>query len=212
MKRIILLLTLFASLPSFSQDQKEPELIKVDIGEFKAYGNMFNAKAFINTDTTLVYFYEIPATHGTPKNYYYEYSPILVISCTPTMKDELTNIYNKYKEWADVAKTNDVGKMTKVIELEYPLYGIILNKKAKGYPKMEKYGSHKFTFKIYDTLKPPSLFSNKDFDEKKGMNYFESLTTGIAFSSPDEFKSFIEFLDPEKVKKRLKENKVFLFN
>lgn len=212
MKKVILLLALFVSTMSFSQNQKEQELIKVDIGEYKANDKMFKAQALVNKDTTLVCYYELPATHGTPENYFYEFNPVFVIACTITMKDELLKIYDKYVEWTEVAKENTVGKFAKEIELDYPLYGVIFNKKAKGYPKMKKFGTHRFKFNLFDTAKTPSLISNKYFNDNSGMMDWGFLTTGLVFKSPEEFKAFIEFLDPEKVKKRLKEGKVFLFN
>ena len=197
-----------AASTTFAQEETGPETTIVEIGEFKASDKMFNAQAYISKDTSLVYLYRMPATHAYPANFYNDYNPTISIACTPTMKDELQKIAAKYKEWATTAKDNNVGKMQKVIELEFPVVHLSLHKNAKGYPKYIEFKNHKFTFSIYDSQKAPSIFCNETFkDDLTGI----PVSTGLAFRTPEEFEAFVEFLDPEKVKQRIREGKTTLF-
>lgn len=148
----------------------------------------------------------MPVTHTLPANFYYDYNPKVYIACTPTMKDELLKIAAKYREWADIAKNNKVGKMTKVIETEFPIVKMSLHEKNKD-DQILDFKTHKFTFNLYDPEKSPSLICNDSFKTIYGIN----VITGLVFGNPDEFDAFVEFLDPEKVKQRLKEGKTSLF-
>ena len=130
-----LLMLCTAVSTTFAQEETVPETTIVEIGEFKASDKMFNAQAYISKDTSLVYLYRMAATHAYPANFYNDYNPTISIACTSTMKDELQKIAAKYKEWATTAKDNNVGKMQKVIELEFPIVHLSLHKNAKGYPK-----------------------------------------------------------------------------
>lgn len=210
MKKFFLCFMMLCTASVFyaQNDNKHPETILVKIGEFKARGDMFIAEADISPDTSIVYRYRIPATHTYPANFYYDYRPVVYIACTPTMKDELQRIAAKYKEWTETATKNNVGKMQKVIELEFPVFMLSLHKKSKGYPKYLEFKNSKFTFSVFDSQKSPSIFCNSTFKaDALGL----TVSTGLVFSTPKEFDDFIEFLDPEKVKKRIKEGKTTLF-
>lgn len=207
-KHLLLLLMLNIVSVLSAQELNFPETISVTIGEFKASDQMFTAEADISTDTSLVCIYRLPATHAYPQNFYYDYAPVIHIICTTTMKEELLKIAAIYREWTETAKSNNVGKMQKVIEQEFPVFMLSLHKKAKGYPKYLEAKNNKFTFSVFNTQKPPSIFCNQTFkDDVLGI----TTSTGLAFRTPEEFEAFIEFLDPEKVKQRIREGKTTLF-
>lgn len=206
-KFLTLFAFLFGAINLFAQEQEVPESILVKIGEFKAQDQMYEAQAYISKDTSLVYLYCIQAVFVRPSNFYSEYKPKIYIGCTTTMKDELLLISEKYKEWVEIAKNNDVGKFSKVIEQEFPIMQYSLHKNAKGYPKYFEWKNRKFTFNLYDIQKTPSLFCSESF-----VGPFDiKISVGLVFNTPEEFESFVDFLDPEKVKQRIREGKTTLF-
>lgn len=206
-KILTLFVSFFGAITLFAQKQEVPETILVNIGEFKAQDKMYEAQAYISKDTSLVYLYCIQAVFVRPLNYYSEYKPKIYIGCTTTMKDELLLISEKYKEWVETAKSNDVGKFSKVIELEFPIMQYSLHKNAKGYPKYFEWNNRKFTFNLYDIQKTPSIFCSESFEGPLGIK----ISVGLVFNTPEEFESFVDFLDPEKVKQRIREGKTTLF-
>ena len=82
--------------------------------------------------------------------------------------------------------------------------------KTTGVPDRYKpFNNHRFTFKIYDVSKEPSVFCNEQFkDDGTGINIY----TGIAFRNTKEFSAFVDLLRPAKVKQRIKEGKTSLFS
>jgi len=203
-----LLLYIFLSLTTTLYSQDLPETILVDIGEFKALGEMFKAQAYVTKDTSLVCIYRLSAVHAFPTNYLTEYTPQIHIMCTTSLKDDLLKVSSKYKEWAKIAKDNNVGKFSKEIDVEIPIVNcVIFHSGRKGFPKTTKYTTHKFTFNLFDVEKSPSIFCNV----KIQADALSSFHTGLAFRTPQEFDDFIDFLDPEKVKKRLRGGKISLF-
>ena len=206
MKRLIIIIVTmsFVFTNACSQRKWENGSILVGIGEFTALGKMFTAEAIVKNDTSAVLKYRIAATHIAPNLYYSTYTPRVYITCTPTMMDQLLKIAAKYKEWAEVAKNNKVGKFHKVIEIEYPLeMTTVMNNNEEQILKFE---TRKFTFNLYDLEKSPSIYSNTSFKV-----YGHTFNTGLAFNTPEEFYAFIDFLNPVKVIKRLKEGKTELF-
>ncbi len=203
-----LLLYILLSLTTSLYSQNLPETILVDIGEFKAIGKMFKAQAYVTKDTSLVCIYRLSAVHTLPTNYLTEYTPQIHIMCTASLKDDLLKVSSKYKEWAKIAKDNNVGKFTKEIDIEIPIVNcVIFQSGRKGFPMTTKYTTHKFTFNLYDVEKSPSIYCNVNVRADALVSFY----TGLAFNTPQEFDDFIEFLDPEKVKKRLREGKISLF-
>ena len=185
----------------------DSELLK--IGEYTATGKMFEAYAYVSKDTSTIFLYRLESTIVYPQNFESDYKPKVYISCTTTMMDDLTKICSCYKEWAKTAKDNKVGKMQKVIELDAPVSLYSLHREAKGYPKFKEFKQTKFTFNIPAVDKTPTLFINDTFVEDRTQI---PVIIGLAFGSPEEFEAFINFLDPKKVLKRIKEGKTSLFS
>ena len=206
-KLFIMVMIAFVVSNVYPQEQKHLETILVEIGEYKAGDKMFVAEAYVSKDSSMVYLYRLPATHTSPSTFYYDYKPKVYIECTPTMKDELLKIAAKYREWTDVAINNSVGKTQKVIEMEFPIVKLSLHGKNKE-DRILDFKNRKFTFSIYNPQKTPSIFCNDSFKTLFDINVY----TGLVFISPDEFDAFVDFLDPEKVRQRLKEGKTSLFS
>ena len=207
-KIIFCLLMLFVSSINYAQNANIPESILMKIGEYKVRDRMYAAEAYVSLDTSLVYRYRIPATHTVFPNFYPTYMPMVYIDCTPSMMDDLLKIVARYKEWAKIAKENNLGKMQKKIELEFPFSMISLHKNAKGYPRYIEAKNRIFTFNFSDPQKSPSIFCNQEFKDDVTKL---TVSTGLSFSSPEEFEAFVNFLNPEKVIQRIKEGKTTLF-
>ena len=203
------ILSFIISVISCSNYAQVPDSKIMKIGEYTAIGKMFDAYAYVSKDTSNVLLYRLESTIVYPTNFMSEYKPKIYISCTPTMMEDLTKIFTCYKEWAQTAKDNKVGKMQKVIELDAPITLYSLHKEAKGYPKFKNLKNTKFTFNIPAVDKTPTLFINDTFVEDISRI---PVIIGLAFSSPEEFENFINFLEPNKVLKRIKEGKTSLFS
>lgn len=206
MRNLLILVLSMITCANYAQ-VPDSELIK--IGEYTATGKMFEAYAYVSKDTSNVYLYQLESTIVYPQNFQSDYKPKVYISCTPTMMEDLTKICSRYKEWAQTAKENKVGKMQKVIELDAPVALYSLHKEAKDYPKFKEFKQTKFTFNVPGVDKTPTLFINDTFVEDRTQI---PVIIGLAFSSPEEFETFINFLDPKKVLQRIKEGKTSLFS
>ena len=200
MKKEALLFVLCLSLNMFAQKKENPELSIVDIGEFAASGSLHKAKAYIAKDTSIVYFYELEANLSYPSSFSKGYDPKVIIACKPTMKDSLIKVCEKYKEWTDVARKSSLDKFEKKIDVTIPFEVLVLNKKATGYPKYIEWKDKKFTFFINGNNKTAAISCTEVYKADYGMRTW----SGLSFTSVEEFEKFVEFLDPEKVKQRLK--------
>ena len=209
LKYIILSLTILLAIDCFSQNEKAPEAILFPIGEFKSREQMFKADAYVSCDTTVVYLYRLEATHTYPANFYYGYKPKIYISCTETMVQELMEIDSIYRSWTNIAIKNEVGKMEKEIEADFPIYMYSLHKKTGVPDRYKPFNNHKFTFKIYDVSKEPSVFCNDEFPDD-GTRITVSI--GLAFNSTKDFSDFVNFLRPDGVIQKIKAGQASLFS
>ena len=212
LKRVFAVVSLFLCINIYAQNGELSKYSMVDIGEFKSLDKMYKAQGFINSDTSLIYMYKVEATYVQKAFWVCYKTPCFYIACTPTLIDELKQISSKYKEWAKAAKENNVGKFQKDIEIEFPIvnYSYEMKDARKAQCITKNCEKKKLTFNYYDTSKVPSLFYMVRTSPSWETDV--QIPFSLSFGSPEEFDSFIDFLNPENVKKRLREGKISLFN
>src|SRR5690606_36555707 len=110
-------------------------------------------------------------------------------------KNALIQTRDKYTEWIEVAKKNEVKEMNKEMDIKFPTVNIAW----LGTKWFISFGQRlKPTFIILDENRYIVSFYNKNYSSS---NKYITEGTYWVFSSVDEFNEMINKLDQEKLKK-----------
>lgn len=119
-----------------------------------------------------------------------------------SFKDYLTALKDKYKEWSETAKINNVTTLDKDIPVA----------KTESYGAGFKYGSWQFDFSVSPSARfkiidgQTLLIIDSQKLQSSSNRYIDSKGLVLVFSSADEIQNLIDKLDVAKMSEKLKEN------
>jgi|SRR5690554_3269248 len=131
----------------------------------------------------------------------------------PLFKEIFTESKNKYIEWSDVAKDNNVNKMSKVIKTNNSRFAVLFVQYRTYY--MSQKSLIESTFILSEEHESPILLVGNKYKLEATANQFTTHKGFyIAFSSVKEIDAFLETLSIEKANKALsqviKEDELFV--
>ncbi len=200
--------------PSFAKHnrtRKNPlnreNLIKIEIGAFKADDNYLRCNAYVTQDSTFVRYICLKPNIFKPD---IGKRRAMFVEYTDTLINNLEKISLKYKEWTSISKSNHTGKFSKYIEIPIPLLGYDEGVESE-FTYLFTFPEEKekcFYFNVWSDYEDPTIVLAIDDNNDPHI----PCKCRLYFKNCEEFDSFVDFLKYENIQKRIRNttiNKLF---